>query len=563
MSTERTFNSRNRHRIKTDGSMLVFPCLVFFLVGLCMSGCASVPSPSPEESVQKFIDEQTKGAVDGSSAANTDKQSTPRPAQLPVRFQKPSYNLGNSASYEAIENDFIPVGADYSPKGPMTLRSILSQLTNLKKFSISWASDVNKDVLVSVPNIRATEDFFKVIDNILRQYDYSYEVQAHTIIVKHKETKNFHIAMPFTASSYSTSVGGDVLGSTQGNNMSGTLNINSQNNAFDIWGNIQSNLDKILEIWAVPVAPVPTSEPQGLGTTSTQTAQTLTVPSAPPSGLGYYTIDKPIGLITITAPHSIIEKCESYLDNLKGELYRQVSIEAKIIEVTLTGDNTTGINWGDLLERTFDFTMDFAKTNIISSSATTPGAFLTIGTENFGVVLDAMKTQGHVEVLSNPKISVMNGQPAMISVGENVTYVDNISSTTDTNGVITYSINTASVMSGLGLGVIASIMNDNEVILSITPVTSDLTQPIEYLTVGANQVGLPKVNLREMNTIVRVKNGEMLIIGGLIDNSSTYSDDYVAGLGETKATGKLFKSDGTITEKKELIILMRPQIHSL
>jgi len=550
--------------VQKIGNVFLRSSLLFLITGLILGGCVPTPTPNPEQSAQKFIEDQTAGAVDGLPKTTRQDQVSQQPL-LPVRYQKLYYNIGGSNHSETLDSGPVPVGADYTPKGPMRLKSILSLLTDLKQFSISWSSDVNQNAMVDVPTIRATEDFFKVIDNILRQNDYSYVVQNRTLIIQHKETKKFHIAMPFMSSTFSTSVGGDVLGSTEGSNMSGTLNINSQNNAFDIWGNIQANLDKILEIWAAPAAtaPVASAPNPAAGSSATPPPTPVAVVVSPPGGRGYYTIDKPIGLITVTAPRSIIEKIETYIESLKSELYKQVSIEAKIVEVTFTDDNTTGINWGDLLSRTFDFALDLSKTSWFQPSGTQNSSVFTVGKENFGVVIDAMKEEGHVEVLSNPKISVMNGQPAMISVGENVTYVDNVSSTTDVNGVITYAINTASVMSGLGLGVIASITEDDEVILTLTPVTSDLTQPIEYKIFGDNQVGLPKVNLRELNTIVRVKNGEMLIIGGLIDNSSGYDNDYVSGLGKAPVAGQLFRADGTVTEKKELIILMRPQILSL
>nr|MBF0220830.1 type II and III secretion system protein [Desulfobulbaceae bacterium] len=528
-------------------------------------GCASVPSPSPEESAAKFIEEQTKGAVDGSVTVASPAASEGQQGQLPMRYQKLSYNLGTQSSNNELETDTIIVGSSF-PASTVSLRSILPKLTNLKNLTISWESDVNKDALVHVPNIVPDEDFFMVIKNILRQYDYSYEVVGRTLIVKHKETKNFHISMPFMSSTFSTSIGGDVLGSTQGANMSGTLEISSQNNAFDIWGNIQTNLDKILEIWSTPAtaAPVASSTDSAADSAATTTAPRTAIAAvaSPPGGRGYYTIDKPIGLISVTAPASLLEKIESYLENLKTELYKQVSIEAKIIEVTFTNNDTTGMDWASLFTTSFDFAMSFSKMNFIKSSATAQNSFITVGDETFTAVLDLMKKQGRVEVLSNPKITVMNGQPAMISVGENVTYIDSVSSTTS-DGVISYSINTATVMSGLGLGVIASITDGNEVILNLTPVTSSLSEAIEYKTFGTNQVGLPKVNLRELSTIVRVKNGEMLIIGGLIDNSSSYNNDYVAGLGELPVAGQAFRTDGTTTSKKELIILLRPRITSL
>jgi general secretion pathway protein D/MSHA biogenesis protein MshL len=110
------------------------------------------------------------------------------------------------------------------------------------------------------------------------------------------------------------------------------------------------------------------------------------------------------------------------------------------------------------------------------------------------------------------------------------------------------------------MGVVATIGDNNEIILSLTPVTSKLTLPIEYKVFGANQVGLPKVNLREMSTIVRIRDGEMLIVGGLIDNSSSYANNQISGLGKIPWVGKLFRSDGTSSTKKELVILLRPHI---
>ncbi len=531
---------------------------------------ACVATPPPEQIAAKFIAEQTKGAVKTKVGA----KKSAAVYQLPARYQKPSYVLDTT---DTISNKthriVIPVGARITPATPKPLRLVMQELAKLKSMNVSWASDVDKGALVNV-TIMPEEDFFEAINNLLRQLDYFSVIQGNTIIIKHKETKRFHIAMPFMSTTYSTGIGGDVLGSTEGSNMSGTLNMASKENTFDIWKNIRTNLDKILEIWSAPPptsqTPVTTSATPASGSTAASTTQppvpAATAP-APDAGKGYYTIDQPIGLITVTAPPSLLKKVSSYLNNLRHELYRQISIEAKIVEVTLTKDDTTGINWNDLLSSSFGFNVDFQK---LSSTATSHyftnnhNEFLTLDNKSFSLILDAMKQQGHVEVLSSPKISVMNGQPAMLSVGQNVKYVDSVSSTTDgTTGSVTYTVNTASVMSGLGMGVVATIGDNNEIILSLTPVTSQLSEPIEYKVFGSNQVGLPKVSLREMNTIVRVKSGDMLVVGGLIDNSSTYSDNHISGLGKIPGIGKLFRNNGTVSTKKELVILLRPRIISM
>lgn len=567
MPAEYVFTTKNLSKCFLHGVMWAF------LVTIGAYGCVPQPTASSEQQKAAFLAEHTQGAVDGS--VEQPKEAAQK--QLPVRYQSPSYQLTSAASTggSTTASDIaIPVGAKITPSGPKPLRLVMQELAKLKSMNISWANDVDQEALVHVV-IMPEEDFFEAIDNLLRQLDYFHEMRGNTIVVHHKETKKFHVAMPFMSSSYSTGVGGDVLGSTQGTNMTGTLNLNSSDNKFDIWTNIEKNMDKILEIWSVPPPPVIALETPPA---TTQAAATEAAPKAPPpaeasnensgrSGLGYYTIDRPIGLITVTAPRSLLGKIESYLNNLRGEIYRQVSIEAKIIEVTLANDNTTGLDWSALSS---EFGLTVSTQNFFLSqggalNTEQDGTLLTLNPPNFNVLIDLMKKQGHVEVLSNPKISVMNGQPAMISVGENVTYVKSVSSVRDTDtGEITYTIQPDSVMSGLGMGVIATIMEKDEIVLSLTPVTSSLTQPIEYKTIGSNQVGLPKVNLREMSTMVRVKDGEMLVVGGLTDTTSTYNNDSIAGVGAIPGPlGKLFRKDGTSTQKKELIILMRPKIISM
>lgn len=542
-------------------------------------GCA--PQPNPEDQAAAFFAEHTKDAIDGSAVKQASDPSAPQ--QLPVRYQSSSYSLKSQSGYDSNASSELstPVGAKIAPAGPKPLRMVIQELAKLKGMNISWANDVDKESLVHV-TIMPEEDFFEAIDNVLRQLDYFHEMQGNTIIIKHKATKKFHIAMPFMSSSYSTGVGGDVLGNTEGSNMTGNLNLTSSENKFDIWTNIEDNLNKILDIWSAPPPPVvaadtPTTPGNTTGTApsaptppvaTTPTAASTTSPeNSGHSGLGYYTIDRPIGLVTVTAPPSLLEKVENYINNLKGEIYRQVSIEAKIVEVTLSNDNTTGLDWSALSSQVglnFNFTGIHLTQD--GTLVTQPdNSMISLVPPAFNVMIDAMKQQGNVEVLSNPKISVMNGQPAMISVGENVTYVKSIDSTTDgTTGSVTYTITPDSVMSGLGMGVIATILDDDQIILNLTPVTSALTQPIEYKIVGGSQVGLPKVNLRELSTMVRVRNGEMLVVGGLTDTRSAYNSDGVIGLGEIPGPGgKLFRTDGTDSSKKELIILLRPQIISL
>ncbi len=542
----------------------------FFIPGLLgaailitVSACApSGPPPQARERILPPSAQQMKGGgIDKLRAGSTSDNQ----ASLPVRFQSPSYSLNKQPKSDLSEkNDFVvKVGADISSTGAVPLRDILKRLAAMKDMNISWANDIDQYAPVDV-DIRADDDFFQSIDNLLRQRDYYHEVQGNTIIVKYKETRKFHIAMPFTASKYTSSVGGDFLGDSGSSaNIKGNITIDSSDNSFDIWDNIKQNLDKVLEIWS---AQTQQSAPAAKDQKTEKKAEAK--PAAyvpPPPGKGFYTIDRPLGLITVTAPRSIMLKVEKYLNNLKRELYRQVSIEAKIIEVSLTDSSKSGIDWSQLLggdaSSNLDFTMQFGNLNAGNPLGDARG--FTLNAKSFSVFLSALNKQGKTNVLANPKISVMNGQPALISVGENVTYINSVTSTAD-QGVITYSVNTSSVMSGLGLAIVANIIDNTDVILSLTPVTSQLNEPIEYKTFGGqNQVGLPRVKLRELNTTVRVKNGDMLVVGGLIDETKDNNDQQVPLLGRLPIIGKLFSNASKVNTRKEMLIMLRPRITTM
>ena len=558
----------------------ILRCLLVISLFISLMACAP-KAPTAQDSGRAPVQEKSV-SMEAAGAADADGAEL-MAGQLPVRFQQPAYLIKHKTADEQLgiqaEADIsIPVGADISSTtGPVPLREILKRLAALKSMNVSWGSDVDQFAMVDF-DIRAEDDFFQAIDNILRQLEYFHEVQGNTIVVKFRETRKFHIAMPFMSTTYNSAVGGDVLGASgQAGSMKGNIEVVSDGNKFDVWENISKNLDQILEIWdeTAPVYQDSSSSQSGkseLDQTQTEKKSTSTTRYKNVNAKGYYTIDKPIGLITVTAPRPLVEKIAVYINNLKKELFRQISIEAKIVEVTLTDGSLKGVDWTKIFSFDGGIGVDFELFGsgdggvIFGPGVVYPGSNRVVGQVNvtnpFTLVLDAIERQGKTKVLANPKISVMNGQPALISVGENVKYIDSVESKVE-EGVITYTVTTDSVMSGLGMSVVATVMEGNEIILSLTPVTSKLTEPIEYRNFGGvNQVGLPRVQLRELNTVVRIKDGDMLVVGGLIDNVEVQDDTKLPILGDLPVINRLFKSESTDNAKKELVILLMPKIIS-
>ncbi|MFH0784642.1 MAG: hypothetical protein V2B20_22175 [Pseudomonadota bacterium] len=602
---------------------------------------------------------------------------------LPVKYQTPMYLVDKKTDNDntLAEEAKLKVGARISStRGPQPLWDILKRLAGLKGMNISWSSDVDQNVLVDV-NISADDDFFAAIDNLLRQVDYYHEVKGNTIIVKYKETRQFHIAMPFIKQTYKTKTGGDVLGgeTKSGASVAGEISLASEGVAitqqqdgkpggieFNIWNSIENNLNATLSIWSTddtaPAKPDTSSSNKPtviIQQTAKKTESIETAKEEPPvsatfkrskSGNSYF-IDKPVGLITVTASRPIQEKLELYFKALKKELYKQVSIEAKIIEVQLTDSSSIGLNWNTILSNlsvtggtlsgaktysntktdTSDLTNSLNNTNTttntttntvgnansrdtqynymnsnsptvdtgtnaygdtsittgssnvaenivsdvttgVASSGVTAATVITQGVTgvlgggislaafSFDSFLHAVSKQGQATILSNPKISVMNGQASLITVGRNVTYISKITATV-TDNAISYSADTARALSGVGLALTANILDDKQIILNLVPVTSELaTEDIAYRTIGLGSVGLPIINVREMSTTVRVKDGEMLVIGGLISGNDSNTGTFLPGTSNLGFFKYLFGAEVKAATKRELIILLKARI---
>jgi general secretion pathway protein D/MSHA biogenesis protein MshL len=556
------------------------------------------------------------------------------PALLPKRFQRAGYMINDDAANAMLDSNSsdefqLKVGADISSREPITLREAMKALIRNKDMSLSWASDVNQDLVVDI-DVTADDNFYEAIKNILRQLDYYHEVEGSTLIIKYRQTKQYQIAMPFVNQEYNASIGGNSFGSD--------VRIESKGNTFDIWENIRTNIDILIATWSstitIPEAPEESDE-EGEENDESETAPaqlSRRVSSTDSS----YTIDKPIGLITVHAPQSLQKRIADYLDTLERELYKQILIEAKIIEVQLKDSSSLGINWNTLIKNlsvlggSLLATKNYGKSSEVrhESSVTSSDSYSntntdsfkgtitdtydsnsedgngsvfkgisgndfkhTIGTESltgaaktvatlvtggatntaitgigligftFDSFINALKEQGETSVLSNPKISVMNGQPALISVGREVTFINSIESTTDDNNKTTFTVNTEQLLSGVGLALSAVIKRDNEIVMNLVPITSELLEPIEYVTVGENgKVGLPIVNKREMSTTVKIKDGSILVVGGLISESESTEGDFFFGMENIPYLKYLFGYEEKKKIKRELIILLRPRI---
>ncbi|NIA05895.1 MAG: hypothetical protein GWP11_08010, partial [Proteobacteria bacterium] len=564
--------------MKLHKSQLAYTLCAILLIFLVSCAKKESTKASAEKSVSGTS--ATSGTSTGSKKAEL--------AQLPVRFRQTGYItqeepskdvLGQAGEYQ------MKVGANItSTKGPQPLWDILKRLANLKGMSVSWASDVDPNVRVDV-DISADDNFFDAIDNLLRQVDYFQVVKNNVIIVKYRATKRFQISIPYMTSEYTTNVGGDFIptggSSKAGMNTAGTVKVNSPKNKFDFWTHITANLDTIMRQGRTTTTEKKEIEKETKGnatagaTGKANTAVSVNLATRRVAlGGSYYTIDKSVGMIMVTASRPLLRKVAFYLQSLKKKLYRQVIIEAKIIEVSLTNNSRLGLDWSKVLKNfAIAGKIDFGDAGQIwpwipaKGDAESPTRFIskvTLGSANFSTMLNALNEQGHAKVLSNPKLTVLNGQPAVLSVFKNTTYIKKVTvtkGTTDSPGD-TYAPEPGTVSAGIALGILPSIVNGNTVILHLTPITTDLIngKVAERTFADGTIIGLPQVSVREMSTTVEVHSGEMLIIGGLIDQVRNNTSDFAPLVGDIPVLKYLFGVKDKQMQRRELVILLTPRI---
>lgn len=462
--------------------------------------------------------------------------------------------------------DFVPVSEELSPLKTRIV-SVSARSTPLKDvlYVIAEATGLNlvmeKGVEPEIPvnltlkNVSAED----ALRTIFSSVDYFYSIKDNMLIVKAMDTKFFEFAQPSIIQDYTVEVGGDILGGGTSGTGAGaetvatsikgnvTQKIQSDKDSFKLWDIVEKNISIMLGL----------------------TAEDTRTPNAGVSQLRpHFSINRMTGTIMVTAGKKDIERVENYLAELKKILNRQVIIEARIVEVQLSEGLKYGIDWTAIVDVNNLGEVTFETSRFTETVGDLPHFKIGIVRRDFTGLLKALQTQGEVRVLSNPRINIMNGQTALLSAGRNVSFISRVeTTTTSTTGTVpttTFTVQTSSVLSGIIIGIVPKINEHGEISLTITPIVSDLVSLIDRTIgrVGENtiQISLPTIDLRALSTTVKVKDNEMVVIGGLIQNRETLKDSQVPFLGKVPVLGYLFKGRDNINEKTELVIMLKPKI---
>ena len=309
------------------------------------------------------------------------------------------------------------------------------------------------------------------------------------------------------------------------------------------------------------------------------------------------------GVVVVRALPDELRSVAAYLKATQLSVDRQVILEAKILEVQLNDSYQSGINWasfasfrGNTLNRASigfvapgttlaPLTADgvpsalasIGNTAINALSGATLGAAntaagslfgLAFQTSNFAALISFLESQGTVHVLSSPRIATLNNQKAVLKIGTDELFVTNVTSTTSTTtgsstNITPPSVTLQSYFSGVVLDVTPQIDERGNIVLHIRPSVSQVTSVNKSIDVGGARpfnLPVPSSNTSETDSVVRGRDGHIIAIGGLMRQSTTSDRSQLPGAGNVPIVGELLRNTNQITQKRELVILLKPTI---
>jgi general secretion pathway protein D len=284
------------------------------------------------------------------------------------------------------------------------------------------------------------------------------------------------------------------------------------------------------------------------------------------------------GVVVVRATSRQHEKVQEYLDMTLTSARRQVIIEATIAEVSLNDQYQQGIQWSSLRSlREGPPSAGWSMVQRTGGGAATlpaPGTDVVRGALPFllnyvspglGIVatLSLLETFGNVKVLSSPKMSVLNNQTAMLKVVDNIVYFNIKTDSAVVTGNSSFPpVQTATAQTvavGLVMSVTPQISENGSILLNVRPSISrtfgdgkvDPTNPLNIV---------PEIRTREMESMLRLADGEIAVMGGLMQDDLTNTTDTIPGISKFPVLGTLFNSHNDTTKKTELVILLKPTV---
>lgn len=432
-------------------------------------------------------------------------------------------------------------------------------------FAVARDAKINVDIDPSIDGkvtINAVDQTMpQILDRISRQVDMRYEIQGNNIIIQPdkpyfhtykinyvniaRDTEsevNIATQIASTSGGGQSSGGGGAAGGGKNNSTTAVKSVS--NNHF--WETLVANVSAILGEESA------TGASGGGGLTSTDTV----IPS-PESGL-----------LTVKATEKQHAKIRELIDSMMASANRQVMIQATILEVNLNDQYQAGIDWS-YLNKAAGIGISSVTGALTGPVGTVTSLLLSYSGDQFAkqdslnLTINLLDEFGDVRVLSSPQLMVLNNQTALLKVVDNVVYftVESSTSQAQTTNVTTATTTINTVPVGIVMSVTPQINDNQSVILNVRPsisrISSFVPDPNPTLTVP-NQI--PQIQVREMDSLLRMQNGQVAVLGGLMQDENRDKNNSIPGAKLLPGLGKLFETNQKQSFKTELVIFLRPVI---
>ena len=493
---------------------------------LVLMGCQSTPI-SPDM-MKKSLDQ----ALLETKQLNAPKALLSVPADLQQELMQQSFDQAQDG---LLSEKRLEIAANNVPA-----QSFFSAIVNDSPYSIAVHPDVSGVITLNLKDVTIDE----ALDVIEELYGYRIKRQNNVIQVYSAGMRTETIPLNYLVierqgtSTTSVSAGGISGNKGSGGNSGGNGGNSGGNGGVNISTSSESDFWKELEETLTGL----------IGTADGR--RVIVSPQA--------------GLVTVRALPQEIKTVRKFIDDTQTHLRRQVIIEAKIMEVTLNDDYQQGVKWDKVLGGTnLSLSMGGNITN--NAISTLVGGTTAFGFQNndFSGVIELLETQGNVQVLSSPRITVTNNQKAVIKVGEDEYFVTDISTTSTAsanNTTVTPDISLTPFFSGIALDVTPQIDPSGSVILHVHPSVTLTGEQNKVISLGGEEFVLPlaQSSVRESDTIIKAQSGEIVVIGGLIETRNVDVNSQTPLLGNIPFLGELFKTKSQQKRKTELIIMLKP-----
>lgn len=409
------------------------------------------------------------------------------------------------------------------------LAEVVKALISDSDLNVSLESgiDLAKPITVQLKKVTFEEALDMVI---VRGAGYAWQLKGDNLFIQQFQERIYKLDYLDMTGETDIEVGGDMLASgVEDAGVSGKFQVKAKRTKefTDVWKNVEESLKELK------------------------------------SEDGLLRISRNSGIIYMADRPKRIASMVLFLDSLAEALHRQVFIEAKILEVSLSDNYRYGIDWTKL---DIGFTSDSSNMpDQFGLSFNSGGTIVLDDVTRFNAILDYLQTQGDVTVVSNPHLTVMNGQSALMTVGFQFPYgdVEGVDRDADT-GVVTYGVSIKRAILGLQLGITPHISHDGMVTLNIVPTITRIQgqERVEIPTSGTTTSSItnPIIDLQELSTTVRVREGHSVVLAGLISQMRQASHEGLPWLSQIPIISYLFKHIEEKNENRELVIFITPHV---